>query len=195
MIIGITGGTGCGKTTALRTIDELGGLVIDCDRVYHELLMQDASLLDAINTRFPGSVDDGKLNREKLAGVVFSDPAALQDLNAITHGAVKKQVLEILEQKPALVAIDAIGLFESGLAELCDVTVAVTAPEDTRVYRLTLRDNLTEEQARMRINGQKPQSYFAEKCDYVLENNNTQENFQEKCLAFFQNLLTIKETT
>ena len=118
----------------------------------------------------------------------------MQELNAITHGAVKNKVLEILETKPGLAAIDAFGLFEGGLHTLCDVTVAVTAPEDVRVQRLMDRDHITLQQAQLRINAQKNQAYFAQKCNYVLENNGTQADFQEKCLAFFQNLLTIKET-
>ena len=135
------------------------------------------------------------MNRKKLAGVVFKDSAALADLNAITHGAVKKEVLRRLENIPGgiPVAIDAIGLFEGGLAEFCDVTVAVTAPEEVRVARLTARDNITQEQALMRIRAQKPASYFAEKCDHLLENNGTQEDFQEKSLAFFRQLSIIKE--
>ena len=191
MIIGITGGTGCGKTTALRAIEALGGVIIDCDKVYHQLLRTDIAMLNAIENRFPGTVKDSILDRKALAAIVFSDENALKDLNAITHGAVKAKVLEILESKPRLAAIDAIELFDGGLANFCDVTVAVTAPEQTRIQRLMARDSITEEQASMRINAQKKQAYFAEKCDYVLENNGTQADFQEKCLAFFQKLLTI----
>ncbi len=195
MIIGITGGTGCGKTTALRAIESLGGVVIDCDKVYHDLLQSDKAMLSALENRFPGTVNADVLDRKALAAIVFSDEQALQDLNTITHGAVKNKVLEILAAQPALSAIDAIALFESGLHKLCDVTVAVTAPEETRVERLVQRDHISCQQANMRINAQKSQDYFTEKCDYVLENIGTQADFQEKCLAFFQNLLTIKETT
>ena len=195
MILGITGGTGCGKTTLLKAFESIGGWVLDCDRVYHELLLRDASLLAAINTRFPGCVEDGKLNRKKLAPIVFSDPAALEDLNTITHAAVKKEVLRRLDAIPGgtPIAIDAIGLFEGGLAELCDVTVAVTAPEEDRAQRLTLRDSITREQALQRIRAQKPENWFREKCDYILENTETAIIFQEKCLAFFQKLSIIKE--
>lgn len=195
MIIGITGGTGCGKTTALQAIEQLGGMVIDCDQVYHDLLRTDTAMLRAIEDRFPGTVKDGALDRKALAAIVFSDQQALTDLNGITHGAVKSKVLEILGTKPGLAAIDAIGLFEGELHTLCDVTVAVTAPEEVRVQRLMERDNITAHQANMRIQAQKSQAYFAQKCDYILENTGTQADFQEKCLAFFQNLLTIKETT
>lgn len=191
MIIGITGGSGCGKTTALQVIQDLGGVVIDCDQVYHKLLATDANMLRAIENRFPGTVKDNCLDRPALAAIVFADQQALADLNAITHGAVKNKVLELLGIKPGLAAIDAIGLFEGGLHKLCDVTVAVTAPEAVRVDRLVQRDNITPQQAAMRINGQKSQAFFKENCDYILENNGTQADFQKKCLAFFQNLLII----
>ena len=149
--------------------------------------------MGAIENRFPGCVEDGKLNRKKLGAIVFSDPAALTDLNAITHGAVKTEVLRRLEIATAPVAIDAIGLFEGGLAALCDATVAITAPLEDRIARLTLRDSITEEQAKLRINAQKPESWFRENCDYILENNGTASNFQEKCFAFFDKLSIIKK--
>ena len=194
-VLGITGGTGCGKTTLLKTFESIGGLVMDCDAIYHQLLLQDTSLLAAIDSRFPGCIENGKLDRKKLGAIVFSDPAALADLNTITHGAVRKEVLRRLENTPGgtPVAIDAIGLFEGGLAEFCDATVAVTAPLRDRVQRLTQRDSITAEQAQLRIHAQKPESWFREYCDYVLENNGTAIDFQEKCLAFFENLSIIKK--
>ena len=193
MIIGITGGTGCGKTTALNVIRQLGGLVIDCDAVYHDLLHSDKVMLSAIEARFPGTVSGGLLDRKKLGAIVFSDPEALADLNKITQQAVKDQVLALLKNRPALAAIDAISLFETGLSDLCDITVAVTAPEDVRIARLTARDHIDEHYAAQRISAQKPQSYFQEHCDYVLENSGTQSDFQHKCLAFFSNPDIIKE--
>ena len=193
MIVGITGGTGSGKTTALEVIRELGGIVLDCDAIYHSLLQTDTSLLAAIEARFPGTVFESGLDRKKLGAIVFSDEAALQDLNRITHSAVKEKVLEILEMKPALAAIDAIGLFEGGLAPLCDVTVAVTAPEDARIKRLMARDHITEEYARMRISAQRPQEEFSALCNYTLVNDTTAEVFRNKCLAFFCGLGIMKE--
>ncbi len=188
MILGITGGTGCGKTTLLSLIAEQGGLVLDCDAIYHQLLLQDSTLLSAIEARFPGTVEDGILQRKKLGSLVFSDPEALLDLNAITHGAVKQEVLRRLETKPKLAAIDAIALFEGGLAELCDLTVAVTAPEEERIQRLMLRDGISREYAAKRIASQHKASWFREHCTCVLENNCTKMQFYDKCLAFLQKL-------
>ena len=184
MILGITGGTGCGKTTLLNTIAEAGGLILDCDAIYHDLLRTDATLLSAIEERFPGTVEEGALQRKKLGAIVFADKEALLDLNTITHSAVRQAVQKQLASRPSLAAIDAIALFEGGLAELCDVTVAVTAPTDVRVQRLILRDGISEEYARSRIAAQHEENWFRERCDCILENNGTQVQFREKCLAF-----------
>ena len=187
-IIGITGGTGCGKTTLLRAIEAKGGLVLDCDAIYHQLLRTDKAMLAAIEARFPGTVENGELQRKKLGSLVFSDENSLLDLNKITHGAVKAEVLRRLESKPALAAIDAIGLFEGGLAELCDVTVAVTAPVEDRVKRLMARDGISEEYAKNRIAAQHTQDWFRERCDYELRNDGELDAFATKCLAFLDKL-------
>lgn len=188
MILGITGGTGCGKTTLLNCIAERGGLILDCDAIYHDLLRTDPELLRAIEARFPGSVEKGALQRKKLGNLVFSDEKALEDLNAITHGAVKAEVLRRLAGKPKLAAIDAIGLFEGRLATLCDITVAVTAPEEARIQRLMVRDGIGRDYAKRRIAAQKSAEWFRERCDYCLENNGTQADFQKTSLAFLRKL-------
>ena len=188
MIIGITGGTGCGKTTLLKLIAERGGMILDCDAIYHELLKTDGEMLSAIESRFPGVVEDGVLNRKKLGAIVFADGQALLELNAITHAAVKKEVLRRLESKPKLAAIDAIALFESGLGELCDVTVAVTAPVEDRVRRLMARDGIPESYARARIEAQHGEDWFRQRCDYILSNDIGLDAFATKCLAFFEKI-------
>ena len=131
-------------------------------------------------------MENGVLQRKKLGSLVFSDEKALSDLNAITHGAVKAEVLRRLAGKPRLAAIDAIGLFEGGLAELCDVTVAVIAPEEARIQRLMARDGIDRDYAKRRIAAQKRAEWFREQCDYCLENNGTQEDFRKTCLAFLR---------
>ena len=189
MIIGITGGTGCGKTTLLKEIEARGGLVCDCDAVYHELLTRDDALLNAIEARFPGVVVGGELQRKKLGAIVFADEAALRDLNAITHGAIRAEIVRRLPEKPTLAAIDAIALFEGGLAELCDTTVAVCAPEEIRVERLMKRDGISREYAENRIRAQKSEDWFRKKCAYTLYNDGTEGEFREKCAEFLEKLL------
>ena len=91
-----------------------------------------------------------------------------------------------LTPEPELAAVDAIGLFESGLSELCKLTVAVTAPAEVRLARLVERDGITEEYARARIAAQPSQEEFARLCHVHLENDGTVEQFREKCLAFLR---------
>ena len=193
MILGITGPTGSGKTTLLQLIADLGGTILDCDAIYHRLLATDDGLLAAIAERFPGTVTDHQLDRKKLGAIVFADEQALLDLNTITHSAVKAQVLDLLTDTPSLAAIDAIGLFEGDLAQLCDVTVAVTAPESLRIQRLMARDGISQDYARSRIAAQHPENWYAQRCDYTLVNDSTQEVFTGKCLAFLTELGIMKE--
>jgi len=186
MIIGITGGTGCGKTTLLEVIGQLGGKVLDCDAIYHRLLQTDDGMLAALQKRFPTAFSEGKLDRKALGKLVFADAAALRELNKITHAAVRAYVERALEREQGLVGIDAIGLFESGLASLCDVTVAVTAPEESRLQRLMAREGISEEYALSRIRAQKSNEQFAALCDHTLVNDGSKEQFREKCLAFLR---------
>ena len=192
MIFGITGGTGSGKTTALNAIRQLGGQIIDCDQVYHRLLQEDPSLTAAIEARFPGCVENGQLLRKKLGAIVFSDQKALADLNAITGSAIYKEVVRLLESKPKLAAIDAIGLVEGRLAQLCDVTVAITAPRDLRVERIMARDGITREYAISRIEAQKNDDWFREHCDHLLVNDSSEGAFMRKCIDFFRQFIIIE---
>ena len=192
-IIGITGGTGSGKTTALNELERRGALLIDCDAVYHRMLETDRPMLDEIEKYFPGAVIDGKLDRKALGAVVFTDEEALRDLNIITHRHINLEIRRILREHAmnggTLAAIDAIELFSSGLAKRCTATVGVIADRDVRIDRIMRRDGISREYAMMRVNAQRPNEYFIQKCSLVLENNGSQEEFIEKCRKTFEEVL------
>ncbi|MBQ1410310.1 MAG: dephospho-CoA kinase [Oscillospiraceae bacterium] len=207
-IIGITGPSGAGKTTALRVLESMGGKVFDCDAIYHALLRTDGELLGRIEAAFPGAVKDYALDRKALGAKVFADPVGLDKLTAITQPIVAKRVLEEIQglERPSSVTsvrtgdsfppggrqfavIDAIGLFESGLGEKCDLTVAVVADPETRVRRLMARDGISEDYARARIAAQKPSEYYTAQAGLVLENNGTETEFAEKCRVRFETII------
>lgn len=192
-IIGITGGTGCGKTTALNELERSGALLIDCDAVYHRMLETDRPMLDEIEKYFPGAVIDGKLDRKALGAVVFTDEEALRDLNIITHRHINLEIRRILREHAmnggTLAAIDAIELFSSGLAKRCTATIGVIADREVRIDRIMRRDGISREYAMMRVNAQRPNEYFIQKCSHVLENNGSQEEFIEKCRKTFEEVL------
>jgi len=196
-IIGITGGTGSGKTTVVRALQSFGALPLDCDEIYHELLLNSVEMRAEIEARFSGVSKDGVIDRKKLGEAVWNDPAALHDLGAITHKFVdselKRRINSFKAQGGKLVAIDAIALIESGQIDKCDIIVGVIAPMDKRLSRIMDRDNLTEEHALMRINAQQKESFYRKNCDYILENiYDTQVEFEDKCKDFFKKLLQEK---
>lgn len=193
-IIGITGGSGAGKTTALGVLAALGAVIIDCDALYHDLLARDEELHDTLVAAF-GDVTgpDGRLDRKKLGAVVFQDAGALGKLNAISHAAVRRELRVLLaEAKTAgetAVAIDAIALLESGVGSLCDCVVGVVAPEEARVRRLMARDGISREYALLRIRAQKPERFFREECDYILENQSGEADFAKAANRLFRRIL------
>ena len=192
IVLGLTGGTGAGKTSALNAIRELGGEIIDCDAVYHEMLDNDQELRNTINAAFPGVFGaDGKLNRQKLGQEVFAKKERLDKLNAIVFRFLIPELERRLDSAPdGLYAIDAINLIESGLDRLCDRTIAVTAPTELRVRRIMARDNISEQYARLRISAQKPDEFYRSKCDLELNNGaETAETFQREAKLFFERLV------
>lgn len=192
-LIGITGGTGCGKTTALNVLEDMGALIIDADAVYHKLLRENTDMLSEIDERFPGTVVDGELQRKALGAIVFSDESELMALNRITHKyvgeAVNKLCRDLAMNGGRLAAIDAIELFGGGLAERCTATVGVLASAETRIQRIMARDNISREYAQMRVNAQKSDDYFIENCTYTVRNDGEKDKFTKEFSILMQEVL------
>lgn len=175
-IIGITGQTGAGKSTICRALVTRGAYHIDADAVAKSLYCKGAPILSKLQDAFGSQIltADGALVRPALAAAAFRDRDSTARLNAIVHPAVTEKIRAILdEQRKAgvqCVLIDAIALFESGEAALCDRTVGVIAPEAVRLARITARDGLSEADALLRIRAQHDESFYVSRCDDVIRN-------------------------
>lgn len=180
-IVGVTGPSGSGKSTALRCLRDRGALVLDCDAVYHELLETSPALLSELDTRFPGTVENGRLLRKKLGERVFGNREALLDLNRITHRFISDEVQHRLRdfalQGGTLAALDASELLESPLAHRCGFTIGVLAPEETRIRRIMARDGITRDYALSRVRAQHGEDYFRARCTVTVENNQDEATF------------------
>ena len=196
-IIGITGPTGAGKTTALLELEKLGGAIVDCDAVYHELLKSDVALQCELEREFgPLKDEQNRFDRKKLGGVVFRDPVALERLNDIVWPYIGRAVDQQLEQARLLgkscAAVDGITLIESGLAGRCDTTVAVLASVEERVRRICQREGISEEYARARVSAQKQEDYFRANCEHILMNDCAgAEEFARRARALFEQIMDL----
>ena len=191
-VIGITGPSGCGKTTALQELEGFGTLVLDCDKIYHELLESNQALLQELESAFPGTVINGKLDRRALGRIVFADAEKLALLNRITHRYVMDETerrLRAFAMRGGLVAaIDAVELISAGMAERCDAVVGVLADEEIRVARIMARDGIGREAALARIRSQKPDSYYQTNCTHLLFNNADREGFAAACRQLYKEI-------
>lgn len=193
-IIGITGGTGTGKTTALDVLRGMGALCIDADELYHALTLTSQDMKAELIARFGAVYDGDTLNRRALGNVVFSDPAALEDLNAVTHKYVTRETFRLLREFAmgggTVAAIDAIGIFEAGLDSICAAVFGVLAPEEVRLERIMTREGIPREYALKRIRAQKSDEYYKDVCTACLVNDGTREEFAARCEAAFKEAIT-----
>jgi dephospho-CoA kinase len=190
-IIGLTGGIGSGKTTLVNYMESLGIPVFIADEEAKKA-MQSPHVLEEVKTSFGNSIfENGQLNRQQLASIVFSNPDKLKELNSIIHPEVKRLFAIWLDQQKTVpfVVYEAAILFESGSYQNCDYIITVTAPLEDRITRVMQRDNCSREQVLQRINAQWTDEERALKSNYVIDNTSTQSAKHEidKILKILKN--------
>jgi dephospho-CoA kinase len=178
LLVGLTGGIGSGKSTVARMLASRGAVVLDADVLAREAVAPGTSGLAAVVARFGDTVlaNDGSLDRSRLAEVVFTDDAARSDLEAIVHPQVRRRIGEAVAShagSDAVVVVDSPLLFETGAHESFPVVVVVTAPDETRIARLTAR-GMAENDVRARMAAQLPLEDKASRADMLLDNGGSE---------------------
>ena len=185
-ILGLTGQSGAGKTLFAKMLTEKGHPCINADELYHSMLIPPSKVLDAIKTTFGEEflLPDGSLDRKKLGRHVFLNKERLTLLNETVLPIVTEKIAEIANQHQkagaTLLIIDAPTLFESGYDKSCDMTVSIIAPKESRTDRIADRDNISLEDAILRTNAQKDDSFYYERSDYVIVNDKDLDDLQRK---------------
>ena len=191
-VIGITGGTGTGKTSVLRMMERLGCFAIDADEVYHRLLRENEEMLAELKRHFPEAFKGGRIDRGILGKIVYSDPEKMKILTSTTHPYVVDEVNRILDigrkHNAPMAVIDAIFLIESGLDKICDLVIGVVAPLNVRIQRVIERDGITEKQALSRINAQPDEQFYYDHCDHIINNQDNDGSIHSKTVTFYDKL-------
>ncbi len=192
MRIGLTGGIGSGKSTAAARFAELGAVVIDSDLIAREVLAPGTPGLARVVQRFGEGVlaADRSLDRPRLGTIVFADPAALADLNAIVHPLVRHRSDELATsaREGAVLVHDVPLLVENGMAAGFDAVVVVEAPLELRLERLSGR-GMTPDVARSRIAAQATDEQRREVATMVLDNSGSVAQLRARVDAVWPRLL------
>ena len=184
-VIGVTGRSGSGKSLLSQQLQAVGAQVLDADKVYAQLLKTDNPMTRMLCHHFPGVWKEGVLDRKKLADIVFSDPKALETLNFITHSQVRAQMHHTVAHSDSkLIVLDVPLLFESGIDQLCDLTLAVLADREGSLARIMKRDGIDRPRAEARLNSQPHDDFYRARADLLLHNTGTLAQFEEKVDTF-----------
>lgn len=185
-VLALTGGIATGKSTADQFFEKKNIPIVDCDKIAHDLMKPKNASWQVIKDNFGGEYlnDDQTINRKKLGQLVFSDKSALNKLNQLTHPLIFDKTIQKIEsyQNEDMVILDAPVYFESGWDKknIADGILVITLPETVQIDRLKHRNNLTDEEARMRIKSQIPLDKKTQLADFVIENTGTIKELESK---------------
>ena len=187
-IIGLTGPTGAGKSSLRQVAENFGAAFIDCDTVVHSIFETDADCIKAVAAAFgEDTIENGRVNRKALAQKAFASNEATQLLNETVFPFVTYAVLrEIEAKKEQIVILDAPTLYESGIDEICCLTLAVLADKEIRTRRIKARDNLSDEAAELRLTAGKDDEFYLNKAQKIIYNNNDIKALQNDFFAILQ---------
>ena len=172
-VIGITGGTGAGKSTVCAELARLGAETADADKIAHEVSDPGGAAYAELVREFGSGIlcDGGRIDRKKLGRIVFSDREKLKKLNEVTHKYVYAELQRRIDGCRAdVIALDVPLLFEKGSPIRYDLTVAVTADSETRLARIMARDGIDHDAALARMKNQMTDSEYARLADLCVEN-------------------------
>ena len=192
IIVGITGGIACGKTTVSDLLAEKGAIPINADEIGHGLLKADSPVINVLINTFGQEILEasGDVSRKKLGAIVFRDKAAREQLNSILHPLIiqrsRARARQLVTEDPnCIVLLDAPLLIEAGAYDTVDLIVVVTAPTETQVQRTLARSiaqgrSLTERDVQARIDAQMPLTEKVTYADVVIENEGTLAELQQQ---------------
>ena len=176
MIIGITGSSGSGKSTISKILaQKYNAKIIDADEIARRLSMENSKYINEIVSKFGKDIVDeaGNLNRKQLAEIIYSDENKREVLNNCTFKYIVSEIKTEIQNtiNCDFIIIDAPLLFESKLNEVCDMVIGVIAKRKVQIDRIMKRDNINSEHAEKRIQSQKNNDFYIQKCDKIIENN------------------------
>ncbi len=182
MVVGLTGQTGAGKTTVCKVFSKNGFSVINADHISRLVMEKGQPCLAEICEFFGKDIllENGNLDRPKLAGLVFTDKKKLELLNSITYPYITAEILKMIRKLSAegkkLILLDAPTLFESRADDFCELIISVISREEFRAERIMKRDNISRESAQYRMDSQLKEEFFRTHSDFIIKNNSDIDN-------------------